>query len=111
MDELILSLNQLTREMMSRLQEATYEELEDFVEERQKLVDAIAEKVACSPSTPAQKREINRILENDNALLDRMNELRMEAKEWLQKRSQAKVQRSAYEAAYSPDSLLMDRRK
>ncbi|OKP85804.1 hypothetical protein A3844_15740 [Paenibacillus helianthi] len=111
MDELILSLDQLTHGMMSRLQEATYEELEDFVEERQKLVDAIAEKVACNPSTPAQKREINRILENDNALLDRMNELRMEARDWLQKRSQAKVQRSAYEAVYSPDSLLMDRRK
>lgn len=111
MDELILSLDQLTHGMMSGLQEATYEELEVFVEKRQKLVDAIAEKVACCPSTPAQKREINRILENDNALLDRMNELRIEARDWLQKRSQAKVQRSAYEAAYSPDSLLMDRRK
>ncbi|MHA6532726.1 flagellar protein FliT [Paenibacillus sp. BAC0078] len=111
MDELIRSLDQLTREMMNQLQKATYEELEAFVEERQKLVDSIAEKVAFSPSTPAQKREINRILENDNALLDRMNELRLEARNWLQKRSQAKVQRSAYEANYSPDSLLMDRRK
>lgn len=111
MDELIRSLDQLTREMMDQLREATYEELEAFVEERQKLVDAIAEKVAFSPSTPAQKQEINRILENDNALLDRMNELRLEAQDWLQKRNQAKAQRSAYEARYAPDSILMDRRK
>ncbi|WP_019915068.1 flagellar protein FliT [Paenibacillus sp. HW567] len=111
MDELILNLDQLTLGMMRKLKEANYEELEAFVEERQKLVDAIAEKVAFSPSTPAQKREINRILENDNALLDRMNELRLEAQGWLQKRGQAKVQRNAYEAGYSPDSILMDRRK
>ena len=111
MDELIRSLDLITRETMDRLQEATYEELEAFVEERQKLVDSIAEKVAICPSTPAQKQEINRILLHDNDLLDRMNALRIEAKDWLQKRNQAKVQRSAYEARYTPDSILMDRKK
>lgn len=111
MDELIDSLDQLTQRMMSHLREADYEELEVFVEERQKLVDLITEKVALSPSTLAQKVEINRILENDNALLDRMNELRQEAHDWLQKRNQAKAQRNAYEAGYTPDSILMDRKK
>ncbi|OKP85562.1 flagellar protein FliT [Paenibacillus sp. P32E] len=111
MDELIRSLDQLTREMMGRLQEATYEELEAFVEERQEIVDSIAEQVAICQSTSAQKEEIHRILEHDYALLDRMNVLRLEAQDFLQKRNHAKVQRSAYEAKYSADSILMDRRK
>lgn len=111
MDELIRSLDLLTREMMSRLQEATYEELVVFVEERQKLVDSIAEKVAIYPSSAAQKQEIHRILGYDNELLDRMNALRQEAQNFLQKRGQAKMQRNAYEAGYTPDSILMDRKK
>lgn len=97
--------------MMSRLQEATYEELVVFVEERQKLVDSIAEKVAIYSSSAAQKQEINRILGYDNELLDRMNTLRQEAQNFLQKRGQAKMQRNAYEAGYTPDSILMDRKK
>lgn len=111
MDELIHSLDMLTREMMDGLQEVTYEELEDFVEERQKLVDSITQEVEICPATPAQKQEINRILSHDNELLDRMNALRQEAQNFLTKRGQAKVQRNAYETAYTPDSFLMDRKK
>ncbi|MEK4995506.1 MULTISPECIES: flagellar protein FliT [Paenibacillus] len=111
MDELIRSLDQLTREIEERLQETTYEELEAFVDERQKLVDSIAEEAKICRATPAQKQEINRILEHDNVILDRMNALRFEAQDWLQKRNQAKTQRNAYEAAYTPDSFLMDRKK
>ncbi|OMD88688.1 hypothetical protein BSK49_14650 [Paenibacillus odorifer] len=111
MDELIRSLDQLTREIEERLQETTYEELEAFVDERQELVDSIAEKATICRMTLAQKKEINRILEHDNVILDRMNTLRLEAQDWLQKRNQAKAQRNAYEAAYTPDSFLMDRKK
>lgn len=111
MDELIRELDQLTQEMLDRLPDAVYEELEDFVEERQILVDSIAEKVAICPASAAQMREIERILGHDAALLARMNALRLEAQDFLQKRSQAKIQRSAYESAYTPDSFLMDRKK
>lgn len=111
MDELIQSLRELTLDITDRLDETTYEELELFVEDRQELVDSIAEQAEICKSTPAQKQEINRILEYDNVILDRMNALRLEAQDWLQKRNQAKAQRSAYEAAYTPDSFLMDRRK
>ncbi|MEK4158954.1 flagellar protein FliT [Paenibacillus odorifer] len=104
-------MDQLTREIEERLQETTYEELEAFVDERQKLVDSIAEEATICRTTLAQKQEINRILEHDNVILNRMNTLRLEAQDWLQKRNQAKTQRNAYEAAYTPDSFLMDRKK
>lgn len=87
MDELIRSLDQLTREIEERLQETTYEELEAFVDERQKLVDSIAEEATICRTTLAQKQEINRILEHDNVILNRMNTLRLEAQDWLQAES------------------------
>jgi hypothetical protein len=111
MDNLIQQLDQLTIEIVECLHEASYEELETFVEVRQKLVDAIAVAVVSCQPTSAQKQEIRRILERDSAILARMNALRLEAQDFLQKRNQAKAQRSAYEAGYTPDSILMDRKK
>lgn len=111
MDKLVQSLDVLTRNLTDRLYETTYEELEAFVEERQELVNKIGDLVvSCQPSD-AQKREISRMLERDSEILARMNALRLEAQDWLQKRNQAKAQRSAYEAGYTPDSFLMDRKK
>lgn len=91
--------------------DAIPEELESFVEQRQILVDAIGHEVENCQPTPAQKETIRRIMEHDPAIVARMNAHRLEAKDWLQKRNQAKVQRNAYESGYSPDSILMDRKK
>ncbi|NJJ39453.1 flagellar protein FliT [Paenibacillus apii] len=111
MDNLIGQLRQLTEAIICHLHETTYEELEFFVEERQKIVDAITEGIVSCQPTSAQKQEIRQIIEHDAEILDRMNTLRLEAQNWLQKRSMAKAQRSAYEAGYTPESILMDRKK
>jgi AraC-like DNA-binding protein len=111
MDDLLQELAQMNQRMVLHLFEAPYEELESFVEDRQKLVDAIGRQISIEPPTDAQKRVISHILEHDGVLLDRMNDLRLEAQDWLQKRNQAKAQRSAYEVGYTPDSILMDRKK
>lgn len=104
-------LEQLTQAINSRLMDATPEEFEAFVEQRQKFVEAIGEEVEDCQMTPAQKDVLRRILEHDPAIVARMNAHRLEAKDWLQKRNQAKAQRNAYETAYTPDSILMDRKK
>ncbi|ETT80091.1 hypothetical protein C173_00460 [Paenibacillus sp. FSL R7-277] len=111
MDNLLQELEVLTRAMNYQLEDATYEELEAFVEQRQKLVEAIGGEVENCQMTPAQKEILRRILEHDPAIVARMNALRLEAKDGLQKRNQAKAQRNAYETAYTPDSILMDRKK
>ncbi|MFC3747570.1 hypothetical protein [Paenibacillus sp. GCM10012306] len=111
MDKLIVDLNSLTQDIMNRLYDLAYEEIEEFVEERQKLVDSLVFEVERGKPTSAQKLEITRILEHDPEIMARMNALRLEAQDWLYKRNQAKAQRSAYEAAYTPDSFLMDRKK
>ncbi|QUL54542.1 flagellar protein FliT [Paenibacillus tritici] len=111
MDELINQLECLTKNISGQLPESTYEELEAFVEQRQKLVEAIGEEVENCQMTPAQKEILRRILEQDPAIMARMNAHRLEAQDFLQKRGQAKIQRNAYETAYTPDSFLMDRKK
>lgn len=111
MDNLLQELEQLTLAINAQLMGATPEELEAFVEQRQILVDAIGEEVEKCQMTSAQKDVLRRIMEHDPAIVARMNAHRLEAKDWLQKRNQAKVQRNAYEAGYAPDSILMDRKK
>ncbi|AIQ44011.1 flagellar protein FliT [Paenibacillus sp. FSL R5-0912] len=111
MDNLLQELEQLTQVMNQQLEDATYEELEAFVEQRQKLVEAIGKEVEICQMTSAQKDVLRRIMEHDPAIMARMNAHRLEAKDWLQKRNQAKAQRNAYEVGYTPDSILMDRKK
>jgi len=74
-------------------------------------INPFVKQVVWCPYSPAQKQAINRILEHDSTILAQMNALRLEAQDWLQKRNQAKVQRNAYESSYTPDSILMDRKK
>lgn len=111
MDERIKRLRELTDSLMERLNDATFEELETFVEERQAVVDDLVRHLSTASATDAQKLEIAGILENDGAIQARMNALRLEAQDFLYKRGQAKTQRNAYEAGYAADSILMDRRK
>ncbi|WP_145334524.1 hypothetical protein [Paenibacillus xylanexedens] len=100
----------MTEHIIDRIEETSYEELESFVEERQRIIDTILLNSESSPLNARQKNEVHRILTYDTVLLQRMNFLRLEAQDWLQKRNQAKKQRNVYEAAYAPDSMLMDRR-
>lgn len=111
MDNLIERLSTMTQEVIERIEETSYEELETFIEDRQHIVDAIVKESENCPLGVKQKEEVHRILAYDKTLLDRMNALRIEAQDWLHKRNQAKMQRNVYEAAYAPDSMLMDRRK
>lgn len=111
MDNLISSLESLTESVTSRLQEITYEELELFIEQRQQIIDEINVQKIQQSYTQEQFERLNRIVQNDTHILGRMSTLKTEASNWLQQREQAKVRRNAYEAAYSPDSLLMDRRE
>ncbi|WP_342480736.1 flagellar protein FliT [Paenibacillus sp. FSL L8-0340] len=111
MDELIAQLQLLTKDILKRLNDADYEELEVFVEERQLLIDDMTRQLSSNPARESQKVEIARIVEHDAEIMARMNALRLEAQDWLQKRNQAKQQRNAYEAGYTPDSFLMDRKK
>ncbi|MFF2018108.1 hypothetical protein [Paenibacillus sp. NPDC058177] len=111
MDSLILQLEELTNELIVRLDMTTYEELEQFIIERQTVIDCIEVSYNVSTVTEPQKERVRLLLKHDSSITHRMETLRNEAQEWLQQRNIAKVQRDMYNTAYTPDSFLMDRKK
>ncbi|MGN7169668.1 hypothetical protein ACTHSJ_27750 [Paenibacillus cellulositrophicus] len=111
MDKFINSLKVLTESVLERLHCISPQELQDFVQERQQLIDELNRFKQHTPFSPSQVEQLQSILQADPLILNRMNQLKMEASDWLQNRGQAKMQRSAYESAYTPDSFLMDQRK
>lgn len=111
MDELISSLEELTESVVARLQFISSEDLEAFVEERQHVIDEVNRLKLQTPFSPDQIERLKKILQADSIIVGRMAALKTEASDWLQQRGQAKMQRNAYEAAYTPDSVLMDRKK
>lgn len=111
MKQLINGLEDLTSELLIRINEASYEEVENFVEGRQKFVDSILAEVVQNRMDAEDEQRLKVLLSKDEMIVNKMVELKKEAQDWLQQRNRIKAQRSAYENPYSADSLLLDRRK
>lgn len=111
MDELIDQLEKLTNTVLDQLDTASYEDMEQFVEERQKIIDSIDRLVQGGTLTKHQKMRVQLLLQHDSTIIHRMQILKNEAQDWLQQRNVAKAQRNVYDSAYSPESILLDRRK
>lgn len=111
MDNLILKLEKLSQSVVERLDQTTYEELVAFVESRQPILDEMSALISNGALSQRQRDRIQELLHNDMLIEARMRSLKQEASDWLRQRDAAKIQRNAYESAYSVDSLLMDQRK
>lgn len=111
MDNPIVTLKYATDEIMRSLNELSYEELEQFIEDREKLINMLPDFFENHSITLEDKNCLEYILSYDIALQDRMNHLKTEAANWLAQRSVAKSQRNAYDSKYSSDSVLMDKRE
>jgi glycyl-tRNA synthetase (class II) len=111
LNEVLSQLEQLTEKFILRLSETTYEEVEIFVEVRQMKVDQLLNVLENTSMTAEQKQKLEYILSYDALINQHMQSLKLEAQKWLVQRKVAKSQRSAYETNYTPDSILMDRRK
>lgn len=109
MDELITEIEEHTSVMMERIMVSSYEELVDFVQQRGQYISQITN-FSADQLTMEQRARLQNVLKHDGAILYRMSFYKDEAANWLKNRSDAKVHRNAYEAKYTPDSILMDRR-
>lgn len=90
MDELIGQLENLTADLMNRLNVTSYEEMVRFVESRQLLVNELEELLKLSAADVGQTDRIKNLLSNDTAIISRMNFLKGEAADWLQQRKDRK---------------------
>nr|WP_154984720.1 hypothetical protein [Paenibacillus xylanexedens] len=111
MDNLIAELEQLTSQIMLQIHEVSSEALEAFVDQRQAIIDLMLERTGGREATVAEQTRLKAIMENDQAILKRMNDLKIEAKDWLIQRNQAKVQKNAYEVSYAVDSIIVDTKR
>lgn len=109
MDELLNELYEMTKITVGQLYSMSFEDLEQFVQSRQQLTDLIASKAnEVGFLEEEQKSFLTRILSCDNEILSRMLSLKIEAKDWLERNQQIKVQQNAYQKAYSVDSYYID---
>lgn len=111
MNEWVNELETMTLQLISVLEHTTYEELAEFVERRQPIVDRINQTALEQKLTSEDKEMLKVILQHDPIIMVRMTVLKNEAGNWLSQRKQATRQRSVYESAYTPDSYLLDKRK
>lgn len=111
MDNCIQQLRELTEEILPRLDWIAYEELAEFIQRRQPLVDQISAFSQKEAISPAQKEAILSIMNFDPLIQQRMMKLKDAAGNVLTKRGNAKAQRNVYEAVYAAGSILMDKKK
>lgn len=111
MDKLIADLEHLTETMVSSLEKADHLELSAFVEERQSIIDRLQEKIPFSEHPEKYRERILRLLDHDEPIVSRMNQLKAEAGAQLDKIKQGRAQRNVYEAMYTPESAFFDRKK
>lgn len=110
MDELLTRLEELTQRVVFNIEQVDYEQLEQFIKERQKLVNCMSG-LQDTELTDVQSARLVKILDYDKSISDRMSSLKEEASKWLSQRQMAKSQQGAYETKYIPDSILMDYKK
>ncbi|TLS50587.1 flagellar protein FliT [Paenibacillus antri] len=111
--EAVNALKQATDSITRRLSQTTSEELEAYVEERERYIQSIRSSVgsAAPGEVEALKPTVDDVLAKDAFIVRRMTKLRDEASEKLNQTAQAKTQRTAYEPAQPVDSYFFDRKK
>ncbi|MFE6074313.1 hypothetical protein ACFVQB_07540 [Paenibacillus sp. NPDC057886] len=107
--QILIKLTLLTDQMVAKLSEVTYEELENFTGEREVLVQQLL--VLQEKPTEDEKDQIVSILSYDPLIKSRMEFFKNEASNFLEKQGAIKAQQVAYQTAYIPDSLFIDDRK
>jgi hypothetical protein len=111
MDSLILALQKLTSRLAANIVTVTTEDILNFIDKREKIINSL-KAADLSPEEREKYRGIvEEILQHDQMIVDKMAELRNEAQAAIHKFKSASVQKSAYDTAYSPDSVFFDKRK
>lgn len=107
--QLLSALQAITEDAVANLITMDTEALEHLADQRQAIVDQL--ETHRNDIDQEDRKQIAYILSFDFLILERMNLLREEAGEWIQKQGAIKTQHSAYQSAYSVDSLFFDRRE
>lgn len=111
MDEPLNRLETLTLQTVARLQLMSEEELLEFVDARERLVEEIKALQPTKSERDSYAEQVSRILQHDRAVTQRMEWFQQQNNAGMNKINVAKKQKSAYDADLVPDSVLFDKRK
>ncbi|MBP1308049.1 putative hydantoinase/oxoprolinase family protein [Paenibacillus sp. 1182] len=111
MNTIHLEIQKLERsvlEIVDKIDQVQFEELVDFTDKRERLVQNIMK--LKDVLTQEEKEKLKELGKFDASILMKMNRLKIEASQWLLKQGTIQEQKSAYNASYTPDSLFFDRK-
>lgn len=103
----LAKLYETTAELVSRINEVSYEELTDLVELREQVVHEL---MPPSERTEDEKQLLHRLGEFDADILARMTHLREEAQNGIRKISQTRVHRKVYQPGVTAGSFFFDKK-
>ncbi|NDI36511.1 flagellar protein FliT [Chengkuizengella sediminis] len=111
MDKLIPQLEELTKQTFEQLNSMSYEQLEQFVQNREKIINQIKNIKITDEHKQKYQQMIQNITKYDKQILEKMKKLKNEASQELHKIQSGKKQKTAYQNAYTADSVFFDRKK
>lgn len=111
MDNLVLKLKHLTDKLVETLNKASYEEIEEFVQQREEIMTQLQTQKFTSSELDKNRETMKQILQHDQIILARMTVLKEEASQSINKISSGKIQKNAYDKSYSIDGVYFDKKK
>lgn len=111
MGTFVKELDLLTQQFLNGLQTISFEEINDFVDRREGLLNQIKSSEYSSAELVYYKPDIERILHHDPIIINKMQELQSEASQALDKFKLGHTQKNAYNASYSLDGVYFDKKK
>jgi hypothetical protein len=108
MDKVFRELRELTLQFVNEINDLAYEQVVEFVEQRELLINQLQSSPKGLPQTYEQ--DVRDILQYDTLIKDRIKALGEEANAAITKVDQARSQRKAYEIVHTPDSVFFDKK-
>jgi hypothetical protein len=111
MHSLVEALTDMTERMVAQIDHVTEDQILFFIEQREQIVQQMQQMDISEVEISQFGGTIRTILKHDPVIIGKLEMLRNEASEGIQKVNLAKMHNNAYTAPYTPDSYYFDKKK
>jgi len=106
--DVVTELNNLTDQIVQDIEHITYEDLAEFADRREELVERLS--LQKQYLTDQDKERLQKLAQYDQLIMNKMIDFKQEAGEWIRKQNMITVQKSAYNSYHAADGMFFDRR-
>lgn len=104
-------LEQLTGEMLAKLDKMSQDEWIQYIDRREVIVDQIRAAELTKPIQEKYRQRVARVLKSDELVRSRIADIQRENQQGIAKTNQAKIQRAVYDVDYAMGGFMFDKRK